>query len=491
MQNIVEKPKKFYCGLCETSHHALVEQIICTACARYFCKQSIRSAQAVGLAGCPYCRAPLIQEERNAELSEVVSALSTDSDRERIEERPALESLLNPPDLRVFTFIEEDIGTELPFLEQTLLSPFDFGVIVNRGRITSVSLYDQNISEISGIFGQIAGLQALYLRRNQLSSLPETMKNLSHLETLDLSYNSFTKLPPFIGDLTSLNHLNLSHNLLGRLPRSLENISTLLSLDLRGNPCWERQRTNKLQAWVEKLIYHGCTVYDGPRIEYYHQVPLNEADTEFLLVLERTLGYPILPISLPQGWAQFQQNRLSASILHQITNLEKGFIHTDGRIIGLVLEEATLGTFPSVVEHLTELRVLILRDCKLAGFPHGIVKSQKLQVLGIIEGELTEIPRDIGSLRDLRILKLSGNNLVQLPKEICELNNLTVLELDHNNLVSLPSSLRRISSLRWLDFVSNPVWNNRSDRKELNKWLRQLHRTKCHVVGYHNNDERD
>ena len=60
-------------------------------------------------------------------------------------------------------------------------------------------------------------LTYLNLNYNQLTSLPESIGNLSNLEYLDLFYNQITSLPESIGDLSSLLYLMLSSNKLTSL----------------------------------------------------------------------------------------------------------------------------------------------------------------------------------------------------------------------------------------------------------------------------------
>ena len=49
---------KYYCALCETSHHELVEGASCPECGRKYCLDSIKQSFQVGMNKCPYCDAP-------------------------------------------------------------------------------------------------------------------------------------------------------------------------------------------------------------------------------------------------------------------------------------------------------------------------------------------------------------------------------------------------------------------------------------------------
>lgn len=49
---------KYFCGLCETSHHELKEAATCPECGRKYCIDSIQSALNVNKEVCPYCDTP-------------------------------------------------------------------------------------------------------------------------------------------------------------------------------------------------------------------------------------------------------------------------------------------------------------------------------------------------------------------------------------------------------------------------------------------------
>ena len=78
-------------------------------------------------------------------------------------------------------------------------------------------------------------LEKLDLHRTQLTTLPESIGNLSSLEMLLLSSNQLTTLPESIGNLSSLEELYLYHNQLTTLPESIGNLSNLEKLYLNDN----------------------------------------------------------------------------------------------------------------------------------------------------------------------------------------------------------------------------------------------------------------
>lgn len=77
---------------------------------------------------------------------------------------------------------------------------------------------------------------------------------------------------------------------------------------------------------------------------------------------------------------------------------------------------------------------------------------------------LGTVPSGLRSLNELKLLDLSHNNLTELPDWISELTQLRVLSLRHNNLTVLPSSLRRLTGLTFLDVASTGL-------RELPDWI--------------------
>lgn len=76
-------------------------------------------------------------------------------------------------------------------------------------------------------FDQLSQLQTLYLRNNELSSLPASISQLSQLRTLSLSYNQFSALPSTLVQLSQLQTLYLHNNRLSVLPANISQLSQL------------------------------------------------------------------------------------------------------------------------------------------------------------------------------------------------------------------------------------------------------------------------
>ena len=106
-------------------------------------------------------------------------------------------------------------------------------IILSDKELELFKKYDKKIYD--GYMNYFSNLERLYLNRNQLTSLPNWIGNLTNLEWLYLNYNKLTSLPDSIENLTNLKELDLRYNQLTTLPDSIDNLTNLRYLYLPGN----------------------------------------------------------------------------------------------------------------------------------------------------------------------------------------------------------------------------------------------------------------
>lgn len=78
-------------------------------------------------------------------------------------------------------------------------------------------------------------LAHLYAYENALTTLPESMTNLTSLNVLDLSCNPFQKIPDAVFSLTQLVSLSMDHCHISEIPSGLSNLQALEQLTLKDN----------------------------------------------------------------------------------------------------------------------------------------------------------------------------------------------------------------------------------------------------------------
>ncbi|KAL2916627.1 hypothetical protein HK105_203739 [Polyrhizophydium stewartii] len=88
---------------------------------------------------------------------------------------------------------------------------------------------------LTGSIGLLSRLRVLDISCNEITSLPETLRNLSKLEELIVDHNRLRSLPAGIGNLQALTFLDAGCNELDTLPGSIGQLSFLKTLLLDRN----------------------------------------------------------------------------------------------------------------------------------------------------------------------------------------------------------------------------------------------------------------
>ncbi|MHA2328940.1 MAG: leucine-rich repeat domain-containing protein, partial [Candidatus Hodarchaeales archaeon] len=295
--------KKYYCGLCETSHNALKPRHQCSLCARFYCDSALEDARTVGVTTCVFCDSELSPfflttnlQYRTEDKIEADSDGNSDdtainSDSSLIQEKPEISSELvvshlynieiDQSDLEKIRLIQGIIDKEIPLLENKENLRKNFGFIIRNQRIVGLSLFKQEIRQVPVEIGELGELEKLYFRENRLEELPD-LSSLKLLQELDLSYNQLKELSATLGDIPTLTTLILNDNQLKKIPISLTGLQ-LKKLNLQNNPCWNQQpRSRKLQRWIDSLKINGCEVFEDPKESKYQSIALSPSEVEFL-----------------------------------------------------------------------------------------------------------------------------------------------------------------------------------------------------------------
>lgn len=103
-------------------------------------------------------------------------------------------------------------------------------------RLQELRLSGHNLEQIPASFSCLVGLRVLHLRKNKIRSMDDNVfaffqdrsSSSSELVELDLEYNQLETLPLSIGNLHKLRCLRVSNNRLTSVPESMGNLSTEL-----------------------------------------------------------------------------------------------------------------------------------------------------------------------------------------------------------------------------------------------------------------------
>ena len=110
--------------------------------------------------------------------------------------------------------------------------PKEIGNLTN---LVYLHLRENDLTSLPNEIGNLKNLEGLYLRENNLTSLPSSIGNLTNLAYLDLHYNNLKSFPSSIVNLKNLEELNLKGNKLTSIPKEIGNLKNLKDLNLRVN----------------------------------------------------------------------------------------------------------------------------------------------------------------------------------------------------------------------------------------------------------------
>ncbi|WP_378188136.1 leucine-rich repeat domain-containing protein [Aquimarina sp. W85] len=212
------------------------------------------------------------------------------------------------------------------------------------------------LSEITKIpeeIGELHQVQRLIIKENpKLTTITETIFNLSNLEFLDLNDNELKRLPETIGNLDKLKELYIGRNKIENLPSSIGDLSNLEILYLNGN------ELKRLPETIGKL--------DNLK--------------NFKLVFNKIENLP--------------------SSIGDLSNLEI-----------LDLSSNSLATLPETIGNLNKLINFELGANFLQALPDTIGSLTNLEYLGLNFNELTVLPESISGLNNLNMIGVRGNPL--------------------------------------------------------------------------------
>ena len=110
-------------------------------------------------------------------------------------------------------------------------------------KVTTLNLYDCNLTNLSENIGNLINLQELICSCNNLTELPKILDNLINLQKLYCYNNKLIELPKTLSNLINLQKLYCYNNKLIELPKALGNLINLQELYCHNNKLIELPET--------------------------------------------------------------------------------------------------------------------------------------------------------------------------------------------------------------------------------------------------------
>ncbi len=227
------------------------------------------------------------------------------------------------------------------------------------GKVEALDLRNQHLSKLPDYVFDYVGLKILLLSNNNLSFLPENISRLKEITHLDLSNNKLQEIPNKIGEMTQLQHLSLQNNFITRLPSDIVFVKNLVTLNLSNNKIYT------LPNNMGSLFYLSNLILDGNKLK----------------------------------------------------------------------------SLPDDIGHMRSLKTLSIKNNLLEKIPVAIASLYHLRTLHLDQNNITDLPIEISRLPQLKGLHLSRNKLGYLPVEMKQLASLERLELQGNPIPASKKSL--------------------------------------------------
>jgi len=347
------------------------------------------------------------------------------------------------------------------------------------------SLSGQEPLEIGNQIWTDGRLEWLYLGVNQLTTLPESIGNLSSLEWLNLVSTQLTTLPESIGNLSSLEILNLNSTQLTTLPESIGNLSSLVRLELGGNQLTTLPESignlsslEVLSLGINQLTTLPESIGNLSSLErlilstnQLTTLPESIGNLSSLRLL--TLEYNQL-ISLPESIGNLSSLTTLWLYHNQLTTLPESFcnlsidwngIDENGGNYFSIIDNKLCSSISNCIEGYVVEQLCEDDNCESGFMDNGICINQSdlnvlQQIIDLNESMSGLQPIDLSyhwTNGRLTGLELSYNEITILPESLGSLDNLTYLYIRYNQLTSLPESICNLPSDCYISVYNNQL----------------------------------
>lgn len=230
---------------------------------------------------------------------------------------------------------------------------------------------------------KLSKLEKLYLKGNQLNSLPESTSSLTSLKILDLSYNKFIKIPPELLNLDNLEEISLKFNSIEVVENCFNNNNKLKEIDLEFNPLHTIDNSFSQCEKLEKVSLAASKTNSKPEGQVTNA--FNECPNLKILKLN-------------------DMNLTSLESSFKDTNLEQ-----------LDISRNNLSSLPECVTDCKSLKDLnLFWNRKIKTIPESLKNLENLECLNARDCSITTI-EPLSGMQKLKLIDLSGNYFDKLP----------------------------------------------------------------------------
>jgi len=284
-----------------------------------------------------------------------------------------------------------------------------------------INFKSNRIKEITNKFSYLKSLQKLDFSFNQLKNLPDCLCQLTYLKNMHLNNNKLELLPNQIGYLNQLTFLDISCNQLIELPEEIAQLAQLNTLIVNNNQLKDLPKNIAKLSQLKKLYVNHNKLNSLPE------------DLKQLDSLERVEAENNNLKMLPDSFWQLKSIRRLSLKSNQIQ-----FINP-------------------LIQNLGNLEELDLSDNQLKSLPQEICSLTKLKRFYVANNDLVELPKQMDMMISLSDFDCSGNKLTDLPDALWDIGTIEILNLNNNKIASIPSKFSKLTRLTQFHCAQNPI----------------------------------
>lgn len=365
--------------------------------------------------------------------------------------------------------------------------PKNISKLTNLKGVSFLTHHQFNTSFLWQALPEMKALETLQLSfPNNITALPNEIRNCKNLKSLSLSVPFLMTLPEWLSELSSLEYLQFSalynnpnRRALSDIQPILAKLSSLKSLQI-DNFALKGSYLMTLNPSTQILIINNCKVADSniffesinkaPSVEKLSlmnlqiQPPLPEIKLRLPNLKHLTITSLYTDSLQKNRWEGIPDGLVESSQLKFLDlgnvlgeNLPKG-IENLVELESLNLSNNRLKELPDL-GRLTQLKSLTVSNNQLKQLPKSISKLLKLEALYIAQNLLDELPDEIFNSPELRYIYVGNNELSILPNALTKLKKLAYLDASFNRLKELPKNIGDCSQLQQLQLSGNELKN--------------------------------
>lgn len=113
--------------------------------------------------------------------------------------------------------------------------PFSFVQVNSVGKVTKITLHDENVRVLPDEIGDLTDLEHLFFHKNEIARLPGSISKLKKLQYLNLEENKLKTLPNELESCLNIGYLHIGSNGMVDFPKCITKLTKIVQLHVYNN----------------------------------------------------------------------------------------------------------------------------------------------------------------------------------------------------------------------------------------------------------------